>query len=303
MGPAPEATRFDVRHLTVYRYPVPVSSCVMSLRLRPRQDRGQRVEEYSIEADPAGSMAAVCDAFGNPWHLLSIRRPHHKLQVLSRSRVRAAQPPETSTDAGRAGWDDYRALAPDPDHWDFLGESRFARSSPALASFADRKGLSRPVADPLADLAALADTIHREFEFAPGSTTASSPIEDMLETGRGVCQDYAHLMIALARGWGVPSRYVSGYLYIADLAGAPIRQAAMHAWVECLLPDGSWAGFDPANDRLVAGGYIRVAVGRDYGDAAPTTGVYQGGWESDLSVEIDVVPAAPCSPAAGSPAR
>ncbi len=91
----------------------------------------------------------------------------------------------------------------------------------------------------------------------------------MLETGRGVCQDYAHLMIALARGWGVPSRYVSGYLYIADHAGSPIRQAAMHAWVECLLPDGSWAGFDPANDRPVGSGYIRVAVGRDYGRRGP----------------------------------
>ena len=291
MRPAPEGALFDVRHRSVYRYAVPVSSCVMSLRLQPRQDRGQRVERCVIEADPAGSMVAGRDGFGNPWHLLAVRSTHQELELLSRSRVATAPPGETSPGAGQVGWDDYRTLTPDPEHWDFIGDSAFARPSPALASFADRNGLSRPVAEPLADFAGLSAAIHREFEFAPGSTTASSPIEDLLETGRGVCQDYAHLMIALARGWGVPSRYVSGYLYIADDAGKPIRQTAMHAWVECLLPNGSWAGFDPANDCLVGGGHIRVAVGRDYGDAAPTAGVYQGGWESELTVEIDVIPA------------
>lgn len=263
----------------------------MSLRLRPRQDRGQRVEDCSIAAEPAGSLSAGCDAFGNPWHLLAVRSTHQMLEVLARSRVRTAPPDETFPGAGQVGWDDYRMLAPDPGHWDFIGESAFARSSPALYSFAERNGLLRPVAEPLADLAGLSAAIYREFEFAPGSTTASSPIEDMLESGRGVCQDYAHLMIALARRWGVPSRYVSGYLHIADDAGSPIRQAAMHAWVECLLPGGRWVGFDPANDCSVGGGYIRVAVGRDYLDAAPTAGVYQGGWDSELTVEIDVVPA------------
>ena len=264
----------------------------MSLRLRPRQGRGQQVKDCAIESDPAGSIAAGRDGFGNPWHLLAVWKTHRELGVLSRSTVRTAPTEGSALNGGRGGWDRYRALAPHPDHWDFVGESEFARSSPALSSFADRCGLSRPVAEPLADLAGLSTAIHREFEFAPGSTTASSPVEDMLESGRGVCQDYAHLMIALARGWGVPSRYVSGYLYIADHAGSPIRQAAMHAWVECLLPDGSWMGFDPANDRPVGVGYIRVAVGRDYGDVAPTAGVYRGGWESELEVSIDVVPAA-----------
>ena len=291
MRPASEGALFDVRHLTVYRYAVPVTSCVMSLRLRPRQDGGQRVDDCSITAEPAGSMAAGCDGFGNPWHLLAVRSTHQKLEVLARSRVRTAPPDSSPGGAGQVGWNDYRMLAPNPAHWDFIGESQFARSSPALASFADRNRLARPVAEPLADLAGLSAAIHREFEFTPGSTSASSPIEEMLESGRGVCQDYAHLMIALARRWGVPSRYVSGYLYIADRGGSPIRQAAMHAWVECLLPDGSWAGFDPANDRRADGRYIRVAIGRDYADAAPTAGVYEGGWESELTVEIDVVPA------------
>lgn len=291
MRPAPEGVLFDVRHLTVYRYADSVSSCVMSLRLRPRQDCDQRVEDCSIETDPAGSITAGRDAFGNHWDLLAVRSSHNQLEVLSRSRVRTAPPGGPSPGAGRAGWGDYRTLAPDPDHWDFVGESAFAQSSPQLASFADRQGLARPVAEPLADLAGLSAVIHREFEFTPGSTTASSPIAGMLESGRGVCQDYAHLMIALARRWGVPSRYVSGYLYIADYSGSPIRQAAMHAWVECLLPDGRWTGFDPANDCMASDGYIRVAVGRDYGDVAPTAGVYQGGWESELTVEIDVVPA------------
>ena len=157
----------------------------MSLRLRPRQDRGQQVEDWEIEAEPPGSIAAGRDGFGNPWHLLAVWRAHQVLGVVSRARVRTAPPDGPARDSDRRGWDGYRALAPHPDHWDFSGESAFARSSPALTAFADRSGLARPAADPLSDLAGLSAAIHREFEFAPGSTTANSPVEVMLETGRG----------------------------------------------------------------------------------------------------------------------
>lgn len=292
MPPATDAVRYDVSHLTAYRYYAPVSDCVLSLHLHPRQGPGQKVETSWIGADPPGSITAGQDGFGNPWHLLAIHSPHEELRVIARSTVKVTARNGADGPGSACSWGDYRALAPDPDHWNFLGESAFARSSPALADFARRAGLASPEADPQSDLAGLSTAIHREFEFAPGSTTAGSPIEHVLETGRGVCQDYAHVMTALARGWGVPTRYVSGYLYIADYAGLPIRQSAMHAWVECLLPDGHWLGFDPANDRLAVDGYVRVAIGRDYGDVSPIAGVYQGGRESELSVEIDVVPAA-----------
>ena len=287
-----EPNRLSVRHLTAFRYAPPVSGSVLSLRLRPREEAGQDLERCSIESDPPGSLTAGRDGFANPWHLLAVHRPHERLQVLAESRVRIAARPPPAAPLSGCTWDQYRTLAPSPDHWHFLGDSAYARSSPALAAFADRTGLARPAADPLSDLSGLSESLHREFEFVPGSTSADSPLEHILETGRGVCQDYAHVMTALARGWGVPTRYVSGYLHIADLAGRPIRQSAMHAWVECLLPDGTWLGFDPANDRPVNQDYVRVAVGRDYGDVSPVAGVYQGGWESELAVEIDVDPVA-----------
>ena len=144
----------------------------------------------------------------------------------------------------------------------------------------------------MAALSALSAAIHGAFEFEPGSTTAASPVDHILETGRGVCQDYAHVMIAIVRSWGIPARYVSGYLYLADDQGRPISQTAMHAWVECCLPDQRWIGFDPTNDTPIGEDYVRVAVGRDYGDVAPTAGIYQGSGLSRLDVAIDITRAA-----------
>ena len=285
--------RFDVSHLTTYRYDAPVSDCVLSLHLQPDDAPGQRVESSSIQADPHASITGSRDGFGNHWHLLSLRHTHDALRVHSRSRVEVTPRPRSGGSPAGVSWDGYRELTPEPELLVFLGESTFARNSPALADFADRTGLANPDADPFSDLAGLSAAIHREFEFAPGSTTVGSPIEHVIETGRGVCQDYVHVMTALARGWGVPARYVSGYIYIADHAGTPIHQTAMHAWAECLLPDGDWLGFDPANDRLVNDEYIRVAVGRDFRDVSPIAGTYRGGPDSELSVGIDVLPVAP----------
>ena len=127
----------------------------------------------------------------------------------------------------------------------------------------------------------LSDTLYRSFEYVPGSTTAVSPIDHILESGRGVCQDYAHVMIAIARSWGVPTRYVSGYLLLNE-TGSELPESTTHAWVECQLPGVGWVGFDPTNRGLADERYVRIAVGRDYQDVAPTRGVLLGGGGSSL---------------------
>jgi transglutaminase-like putative cysteine protease len=134
----------------------------------------------------------------------------------------------------------------------------------------------------------------RRFEYSPRSTRVDSPIDDALKTRRGVCQDFSHIFIALARGIGVPCRYVSGYLFHQ---GAEDRSSdgATHAWAEVFLPDLGWIGFDPTNNLIARERHIRVAVGRDYADVPPTRGVYKGlaGMKSELAVAVNVGTAHP----------
>jgi transglutaminase-like putative cysteine protease len=135
--------------------------------------------------------------------------------------------------------------------------------------------------------------IYARFEYSPKSTRVDSPIDDALESRRGVCQDFAHIFIAVARRLGVPTRYVSGYLFHDPTRVDRSTDGASHAWAECLLPDAGWVGFDPTNDAIADQRHIRVAVGRDYADVPPTRGVYKGASavRSELSVAVRVGPA------------
>ena len=129
------------------------------------------------------------------------------------------------------------------------GPAGSPRPSPALAAFTEARAIRRG-RDPLASLLELAAVLHGTFRYEPASTSVDSPIEDILETGRGVCQDYTHVMITIARSWGIPSRYVSGYLHLEGKAGEQTPAGTSHAWAEFLLPDLGWIGFDPTNDTL-----------------------------------------------------
>ena len=180
------------------------------------------------------------------------------------------------------GWEELREARSDVDLWPMLHASEYVRSSPALERFIDAHGLA-PGDDPLASARELRARLFRIFEYVPGSTTADSPIEAILETGRGVCQDYAHVMASILRKWGIPCRYVSGYL-------APVEEnvatGESHAWVEGWFPGVGWLGFDPTNDTEGDERHVRVAVGRDYGDVPPTRGVFHGTVRSRLETEV-----------------
>ncbi|WP_255603911.1 transglutaminase family protein [Oscillochloris sp. ZM17-4] len=132
--------------------------------------------------------------------------------------------------------------------------------------------------------------MYRTFAYAPQTTTVDSPIDEALAKRKGVCQDFAHIMIALVRPLGIPCRYVSGYLYHRVEDHDRSERDASHAWVEALLPGLGWVGFDPTNNLIARDRHIRVAVGRDYADVPPTKGVYRGRAESSLEVGVKVVP-------------
>ena len=284
----PDATRYDIEHVSRYLYSSPVRHSVMSLCMRPRDAAGQRLLQFEIATSPRASLNAETDGFGNTKHVLNIHREHTNLEIIARSTVETTHSPSLPDSLGAGAWDKVRSSTAIFTQWEFTRPSVFARSSPMLAAYVDRQGITQRD-DPLRSLVGLRDSIHQSFEYMPGSTTAVSPIDHILETGKGVCQDYAHVMITIARSWGVPTRYVSGYVS-ARKAGMSAPQSATHAWAECFLPELGWTEFDPTNPELPNERRVRVAVGRDYHDVSPTRGVFVGNTDSLLEVSVRMRP-------------
>src|SRR5258707_11218555 len=135
---------------------------------------------------------------------------------------------------------------------------------------------------------AMSTVLSKALDYETGVTDADSPIDTALKEGRGVCQDFAHIMIAICRSWGVPARYVSGYLFTNRATGDRSDPDATHAWVEVSLPSLRWVGFDPTNNTLAGERHVVVAIGRDYGDVPPSKGVYKGEADSELAVAVSV---------------
>ena len=278
------AVRYEIEHLSHYSYTAPVQQCVMLLCLEPRKDRGQRLLDFEIETSPPANLSRETDCFGNTRHLLDLHQTHQILEITTRSTVEVASAPPLPARLHTSAWEEIRSRR--ESDWDFTHPSALVRPSPALTEFVDRHGIE-PIDDPLTSLLQLSHTLHDCLQYIPGSTTAESPVEHIIETGRGVCQDYAHLMIAIARSWGIPTRYVSGYLNPTDQSGEQTPSNATHAWVECRLPELGWVGFDPTNQSFAGeGGKVHIAVGRDYRDVSPTRGVLQGGGATHLEVDV-----------------
>ncbi|HEX8116529.1 MAG TPA: transglutaminase family protein [Pyrinomonadaceae bacterium] len=280
----------SISHTTKFRYSTPITESIMELRMQPLTEGPQRCLKFDLGLKPSARAASYRDHLGNAVHHFDIPGRHTQLVINASSLVETLpreEPPESlSSDA----WAELDALVEGGDYWDMLMPSRFARQSEALLGFAREIDLTRRE-DPLTVLRGLNAAIYNAFEYVPQSTSADSPIDDALVARRGVCQDYTHIMIALARSLRVPCRYVSGYLFHRVEYNDRSAQDATHAWVEALLPRLGWVGFDPTNNLPAGQRHIRVAVGRDYSDVPPTRGVFKGAAESELSVAVQVKPA------------
>jgi hypothetical protein len=194
---------------------------------------------------------------------------------------------------GEGAWDELDQMIAAGDYIEMLMPSHFGQSSERLEEFAQELGVdSRQIArrrDPLHLVLDLNAALYSKIAYVPKSTRVDSPIDDALESRQGVCQDFAHIMIGLARRIGIPCRYVSGYLF--HKAGDKTRSAegATHAWVEALLPGLGWVGLDPTNNVLASERHVRTAVGRDYADVPPTKGIFKGSADSQLLVAVQVL--------------
>ena len=292
---APTRHCFEVEHLSLFRYAEPVRGSVMLLHLQPRDDEGQRLLSFRLDIDPPAVPVAMRDAFDNVCHQFNIHREHLRVSVCSRASVETASAPELPARMEGEAWEEIARRADWVRQWEYLNPSRFVRPGPELDAFAAERGMT-PGGDPLASLLEAGHALRAAFSYVPGSTAVDASMDEILKTRRGVCQDYTHVMLALGRSWGIPSRYVSGYLHLEGAAGEQTPEGASHAWAEFLLPELGWVGIDPTNDCIADHRHIRVAVGRDYADAAPTRGSLFGGGAAALEVRVRVAEAGAAHP-------
>jgi len=281
---------YSVRHTTRFHYEPAVRESLMEVRLQPRSEGDQRCLSFTLDVDPAANIMQYRDFAGNTVHHFDIAGTHKVVKVTAQSAVEV-QPVPAPRAADGGDWADLDALIAGNDHWEMLLPSHFAQSSPPLEQLANELGWTRR-GNPLALLTELNEAIYNLFAYVPNSTKVDSPIEDALRNRQGVCQDFAHIMIALVRRLQIPCRYVSGYMFHRDESEKDRSlEGASHAWVEALVPRLGWIAFDPTNNLVGGDRHIRVAIGRDYADAPPTRGVYKGEAQSELSVAVTVCPA------------
>jgi transglutaminase-like putative cysteine protease len=287
---------YDIRHVTTYEYENPVSFARCTLRLEPRGGNDQELISHNVEIRPRPAERHVRrDFFGTLTESVVIEAAHRTLRIDSRSRVKVSRQPPARAAASPA-WESVRDIAFEATSLGPSSPVGYVFASPlvpvlgpvsayAATSFAPGAGI----------LAGAVDLMHRirtEFRYDPKGTVISTPLDEVFAKRHGVCQDFAHVMIAGLRGLGLPAAYVSGYLRTIPPAGQPRLQGAdaTHAWVSLWCgAEFGWVDFDPTNDLMVAGDHIVLAVGRDFSDVSPVDGIIVGSPKQKLDVAVDVL--------------
>lgn len=297
-----EAAHYAILHLTEFEYPSPVHESVMELRMAPLEDARQRLLRYDVALRPAAALFRFREPLGNRVDHFDIPALHRRLSIRVESLVALSPPVPLPARLAADAWSQLEQHRGDHGWWEMRVPSQYAQPTDALRALAAEIGVDRHE-DPLTLMRRINHTLFRLFDYAPQSTGVDSPIDEALLARRGVCQDFSHILIALARSVGIPCRYVSGYLFHRADAGDRSAEDATHAWVEAWLPTLGWCGFDPTNDMEVGGRHIRVAVGRDYADVPPTRGVLKGDGNSRMRVGVRVERVDPLPPPDAEPLR
>jgi transglutaminase-like putative cysteine protease len=289
--------RYAVEHLTRYAYTAPVSQSWQLLHLVPRSLPWQSLLSHALHIDPMpDERHDAADAFGNTATHFALHGAHRQLQVRMECVVEVGARPSDFSAGADVAWEAVRDAVHNEPQLDDLVPARM-RESTQLVPWSEA---ARVYAAPafvlgrnwLECVTDLMQRIHHDFEFEPGATTVSTSVDEVLYQRSGVCQDFAHLMLACLRGHGLPARYVSGYLLTDPPEGQERLMGvdASHAWVAAYSPQLGWVEFDPTNNQLADERYITLAWGADFADVVPLRGVILGGGEQDMVVEVSVVP-------------
>jgi transglutaminase-like putative cysteine protease len=276
---------FAIRYLTEYRYDGPVTDNLNALRVKPATTATQRVDDFGVRVEPQTRLHQHLDYFGTTVIEFGISKPHESLSIDVRARVATSPPPEPAPGT----WAEVEGSAYRAAGGEFLLPSV---PEPDDLRIDELVGLAR--ADtPLAALERVANVIPDRFEYRAGVTYVGSTVEDLLEAGAGVCQDFAHLGLVLLRRNGIAARYVSGYLFAPPNGdeGADSAEVDTHAWLEAMLPaaDGReplWVGVDPTNRCLLGETYVKIGHGRHYADVPPVKGVFRGAVTAELDASV-----------------
>ena len=271
--------KFEIIHRTIYLYASPVRDSFNEARLQPFSNATQTVDCFLLKVLPAARLQHHHDFYSNTIHHFEIVEPHSTLLIESHLRVSTRLPARPAkTDApwplARIG-----EAVREPRIFDFLQDSHYVELSPEVWRLAVDATVG--VTDTWQAALAILNFIHENFKYESRSTSVHTHMREVLQEKRGVCQDFAHVMIGLCRALKIPALYVSGYL-------ATETASATHAWVEVLIPGTGWIALDPTHNRPVDDTYVKIAVGRDYADVPPVAGNYKGTTERKLEVKVDI---------------
>jgi transglutaminase-like putative cysteine protease len=279
-----------ISHRTRFEYDQPAHDSHNELRLRPLEEAGQRCLAFELSIDQPAAVLSYRDFFGNQAHSVSVSVPHRKLTIVAQSLVERSDTPEPVCPEMM-----FREFLADDDahirdYCEFLNPSHYIPFSERLQKLF---WMARPAdtEDVAGYVARIVAWVRDQFDYQKARTHVHSSLDDILKSGSGVCQDFAHLTIGLLRLAGVPARYVSGYLapMISPTGNASFGEQASHAWLEAWLPRAGWIGFDPTHRYRTDERHIRVAVGRDYADVPPLKGMYRSNATNQvMTVDLNV---------------
>jgi transglutaminase-like putative cysteine protease len=287
--------RLDIGYTTRFRYPSPVRESQNELRAAPTSDRRQQLLHYDVTTAPSSRVSSYIDYWGTRVDTFGIRPPHTELEVVARATVETFEvpPPDVRVALEAVAEPEFRER-----HLELLHPSPHVDWGPAVAEEA-----RRVASDASDDLLEVLEAIHLRvagLDYAPGQTYVGVAVDHVFEVGHGVCQDFAHLAVAMYRSLGIPARYVSGYLFAADDATGRDTtvdeiDVQTHAWVEVAVPDAGWLALDPTNAQPVGERHVTIGRGRDYDDVSPFRGAYRGPAAHELSAQVHLrrLPPAP----------
>lgn len=261
--------KLKIEHITTFDYDLPISEAYTEMRLAPIDEYGQRRAMFRLETEPEGEVTRYLDRYANEVHYFDVLQPHQQLKVIAKSEI-------ITIDHFREERSSLSLL----EQHDYLTPSHYTPTAESLRGLAR---ITSEAGDPIAAATALTAAVHGAIQYEKGATTVKTIAAEALEIGKGVCQDYAHVMIAAARCIGIPARYISGYLFSPS---AP--EMASHAWVDLFIDNVGWLSFDPTHNCPQSGRHVRVGIGRDYADVPPTRGVYKGNAKEKMEVQVKV---------------
>jgi len=281
--------RFDVRYRTDFSYDSPVSESQNELRACPTTNETQRLLDYRVTVQPTARVFSSIDAWGTRVDAFGIRRPHESMTVVAEAAVET-RPSPMPTAAPRTEMlrrEDFIDA-----HVEYLQRDRHTDAGERVTALA-REQVSLVGPDVVGAVLAIHRHVGSTLRYVPGSTEVGVSVDDVLAGGEGVCQDYAHLAVAMCRAVGIPARYVSGYLFTdRDDVGAPSESDSVvvqtHAWFEAAIPGWGWLGLDPTNGQAAGEYHVKIGHGRSYDDVQPLRGVYLGPGASVVSPEVEI---------------